>query len=180
MCSSSQKTSTAVGYCKTGHGVLKVNGHPLDQIQPEILRYKVRGGGGAWGRDLAVRACSPVSVSCLRLLPSPPPALALLPCVVAQVIEPILVLGKDQFSKIDIRIRVKGGGYTAQLYAIRQCIARALVAYTAKYVDESSKIEIKKQLIAYDKSLLVADARRVEPKKFGGRGARARRQKSYR
>lgn len=100
--------------------------------------------------------------------------------MVAQVIEPILVLGKDQFSKIDIRIRVKGGGYTAQLYAIRQCIARALVAYTAKYVDESSKIEIKKQLIAYDKSLLVADARRVEPKKFGGRGARARRQKSYR
>jgi hypothetical protein len=36
---------------------------------------------------------------------------------------------------------------------------------------------LKKTLIAYDRSLLVADPRRMEPKKFGGRGARARRQK---
>ncbi|KAF2909277.1 hypothetical protein DAI22_11g014800 [Oryza sativa Japonica Group] len=32
----------------------------------------------------------------------------------------------------------------------------------------------------YDRTLLVADPRRCEPKKFGGRGARARFQKSYR
>ncbi|VAI15910.1 unnamed protein product [Triticum turgidum subsp. durum] len=31
-----------------------------------------------------------------------------------------------------------------------------------------------------DRTLLVADPRRCEPKKFGGRGARARFQKSYR
>ena len=34
--------------------------------------------------------------------------------------------------------------------------------------------------LAYDRTLLVADPRRMEPKKFGGRGAHARYQKSYR
>jgi small subunit ribosomal protein S16e len=47
-------------------------------------------------------------------------------------------------------------------------------------VDEQSKNELKKALIAYDRTLLVADPRRSEPKKFGGPGARARYQKSYR
>ena len=47
-------------------------------------------------------------------------------------------------------------------------------------VDEASKKEIKDILINYDRSLLVADPRRCEPKKFGGPGARARYQKSYR
>ncbi len=35
-------------------------------------------------------------------------------------------------------------------------------------------------LLKYDRSLLVADPRRCEPKKFGGPGARARQQKAYR
>merc|ERR1711879_317992 len=36
--------------------------------------------------------------------------------------EPILLLGKDRFADIDIRIRVKGGGHTSQVYAIdRRC-----------------------------------------------------------
>ena len=47
-------------------------------------------------------------------------------------------------------------------------------------VDEASKKEIKEILQTYDRTLLVADPRRCEPKKFGGPGARARRQKSYR
>lgn len=47
-------------------------------------------------------------------------------------------------------------------------------------VDEASKKEIKDILVQYDRSLLVADPRRCEPKKFGGPGARARYQKSYR
>jgi len=34
--------------------------------------------------------------------------------------------------------------------------------------------------MSYDRSLLVADQRRREPKKYGGPGARARYQKSYR
>ena len=47
-------------------------------------------------------------------------------------------------------------------------------------IDESSKNEIKEILLAYDRTLLVADPRRSEPKKFGGPGARARYQKAYR
>jgi hypothetical protein len=54
------------------------------------------------------------------------------------------------------------------------------VAYYQKYIDEHSKNQLKQALVAYDRTLLVADNRRCEPKKFGGPGARARYQKSYR
>jgi len=47
-------------------------------------------------------------------------------------------------------------------------------------VDEATKRKTKELLVSYDRSLLVADPRRCEPKKFGGTGARARFQKSYR
>jgi small subunit ribosomal protein S16e len=97
-----------------------------------------------------------------------------------QIYEPILIVGLDKFSQVDIRVRVTGGGHTSQIYAIRQAIAKALVAYYQKFVDEHSKNALKQALIAYDRTLLVADNRRAEPKKFGGPGARARYQKSYR
>ena len=92
----------------------------------------------------------------------------------------IFFLASTRFAQVDIRVRVRGGGHVAQIYAIRQAISRALVAYYQKYVDESSKKEIKDILIQHDRSLLVSDPRRMEPKKFGGPGARARYQKSYR
>ncbi|CAN0421093.1 unnamed protein product, partial [Hapterophycus canaliculatus] len=38
----------------------------------------------------------------------------------------------------------------AQIYAIRQAIAKAIVAFYQKYVDEASKREIKDLLMAYD------------------------------
>ena len=63
---------------------------------------------------------------------------------------------------------------------MRQAIAKGIVAFYQKYVDEQSKRDIKETLVQYDRSLLVADPRRCEPKKFGGKGARARFQKSYR
>ena len=94
--------------------------------------------------------------------------------------EPIYLLGREKFSTVDVRIRVKGGGRVAQIYAIRQALAKALVAYTQKYIDEATKKQIRDTLVQYDRSLLVADPRRCEPKKFGGPGARAKYQKSYR
>ena len=94
--------------------------------------------------------------------------------------EPSRLLGEQRIKNLDIKIRVKGGGHTSQIYAIRQSIAKSIVAYYQKYVDEASKKEIRDLLIRYDRSLLVADPRRCEPKKFGGPGARARYQKSYR
>merc|ERR1711918_27220 len=91
---------------RRGCGLLKINGCPIELVEPEILRYKV--------------------------------------------FEPILLLGRPRFANVDIRLRVKGGGYTSQIYAIRQAIAKALVAYYQKYVDEASKKEIKDILLTFD------------------------------
>ena len=83
-----KKNATAVAYCKRGKGLLKVNGRPLDQVEPKALQYKLQ--------------------------------------------EPLLLLGKDRFADVDIRIRVKGGGHTSQIYAIRQALSKSLVAYYQK------------------------------------------------
>ncbi|XVF32652.1 hypothetical protein REPUB_Repub17cG0101000 [Reevesia pubescens] len=63
---------------------------------------------------------------------------------------------------------------TFQIYAIHQSIAKALVAFYQKYVEEQSKKEIMDILVMYNRTLLVADPRRCKPKKFGGRGVKAR------
>lgn len=34
--------------------------------------------------------------------------------------EPILLLGKQRFANVDIRIRVKGGGHVSQIYGALQ------------------------------------------------------------
>ncbi|ERT01245.1 small subunit ribosomal protein S16e [Sporothrix schenckii 1099-18] len=98
----------------------------------------------------------------------------------AKLYEPVLVVGLDKFAGLDIRVRVTGGGHTSQIYAIRQAISKSLIAFYQRYKDEHSKAQLKQALVAYDRTLLVADNRRCEPKKFGGPGARARYQKSYR
>jgi len=68
---------------------------------------------------------------------------------------------------------VSGGGVVSQSEAARMALARALVSWT------KSK-SLKDAYINYDRSLLAGDPRQKEPKKFGGPGARRRRQKSYR
>jgi small subunit ribosomal protein S16e len=98
----------------------------------------------------------------------------------AKLLEPLQLLGEDKWNNLDIKLRVHGGGHVSQIYAIRQAISKAIVAYYQKYVDEQSKSQIKQILMSYDRTLLVADPRRMEPKKFGGQGARVRRQMSYR
>ncbi|GMM53671.1 ribosomal 40S subunit protein S16B [Maudiozyma humilis] len=97
-----------------------------------------------------------------------------------KVYEPLLLVGLDKFANIDIRVRVTGGGHVSQVYAIRQAIAKGLIAYHQKFVDEQSKNELKRAFTLYDRTLLIADSRQPEPKKFGGKGARSRFQKSYR
>merc|ERR1719508_624388 len=65
-------------YCQRGKGLIKVNGRPLELVEPTALQFKL--------------------------------------------MEPVLLLGKDRFADVDIRIRVKGGGHTSQIYAIRQAL----------------------------------------------------------
>merc|ERR1712051_1053400 len=73
-----------------------------------------------------------------------------------KVFEPIFLLGQERFQNLNIRVRVRGGGSLSQCLAVRQSIAKGIIAYTQKYDDESLKRQLKELLIQYDKSLLVA------------------------
>ncbi|CAD6579607.1 MAG: hypothetical protein ASARMPRED_009201 [Alectoria sarmentosa] len=64
-----------------------------------------------------------------------------------KVYEPLLIVGLDKFANVDIRVRVSGGGHTSQIYAIRQAIAKSIVAYYQKYVDEYAKNQLKQALV---------------------------------
>ena len=37
-----KKSATAVAYCKRGKGLIKVNGRPLELVQPEALSFKLQ------------------------------------------------------------------------------------------------------------------------------------------
>jgi len=76
-------------------------------------------------------------------------------------------------NKIDIDIRVKGGGVMGQMQAARNCIAKAFV----QFFDD---LELTKRFLEYDRSFLVDDVRRVESKKPLGPKARAKKQHSKR
>jgi len=89
-----------------------------------------------------------------------------------KIMEPLLLAG-DVANEVDIDVNVRGGGFMGQAEACRMAIARALVSWT-------KSAELRKRFLAYDRTMLAGDPRQVEPKKFGGPGARRRRQKSYR
>merc|ERR1712080_784523 len=46
-----KKTATAVALCKAGKGLIKVNGRPLDQIEPACLRLKLEEPLNVVGKD---------------------------------------------------------------------------------------------------------------------------------
>ncbi|MBU0497627.1 MAG: 30S ribosomal protein S9 [Candidatus Thermoplasmatota archaeon] len=89
-----------------------------------------------------------------------------------KIMEPLRLADKYH-DKVDIDVSVQGGGFMSQANAIRTAIARGLVEFTG---DAGLKIEF----LNYDRNLLVNDARIKESKKPLGRGARKKRQKSYR
>ena len=73
-----KKHAIAIAICGDGFGIIRVNGKPLDLIEPKPLRLKVY--------------------------------------------EPLLLVGKEEFEKIDIHIRVRGGGPVAQIYGMNDII----------------------------------------------------------
>lgn len=89
-----------------------------------------------------------------------------------KIMEP-LMLAPEQAAKVDIDVSVQGGGVIGQAEAARTAIAKGLVEY---YKDE----ELERTFKSQDRTLMVSDARRKLPKKPLGRGARKKRQKSYR
>lgn len=92
------------------------------------------------------------------------------------ITEPIMLTSaaKEIAGSSDISIVITGGGQSGQAQAARTAIANAILK--ASGGSES----LRKAYMDYDRTLLVDDYRRVEPKKFKGPKARARFQKSYR
>lgn len=70
--------------------------------------------------------------------------------------------------------------HVGNIYAGRQAFVRAILAYLSTYSDEYKKQEVKSAIMKFDRYAIVTDVRRKEAKKYGGPGARARYQKSYR
>ena len=96
-----------------------------------------------------------------------------------KAVEPLIIAGAmDRLDDVDINVNVHGGGVMGQMDAIRTAIARGLVQYNrgAEGIDEDLEEEYRR----FDRSLLVNDPRRKEPKHQLGRGARKKWQKSYR
>lgn len=89
-----------------------------------------------------------------------------------KITEAVMLAG-EVVNGIDIDVVVSGGGIIGQASAVRTAIARGIVDWT-------NDTSLRDTYMAYDRNLLVNDARQTETKKFGGPGARARYQKSYR
>lgn len=89
-----------------------------------------------------------------------------------KLMEPLIVAG-EKAKNIDINIKAQGGGVISQAEAARVAIARGLIKWT-------KSAQLKRALRNQDRAMLAGDPRRAESKKFGGPGARRRKQKSYR
>jgi small subunit ribosomal protein S9 len=123
-----RKTSLAKATVREGNGRIRINGQPLEIVQPDIARLRMQ--------------------------------------------EPLLLFG-DGWLRYDIRVTVRGGGFMGQADAARMAIATGLI-------EMSQDFEARSRMLEHDRTMLVGDPRRTEPKKFGGPSARSRFQKSYR
>ena len=89
-----------------------------------------------------------------------------------KMLEPFRI-AEERRESVDIAVDVEGGGTVGQADAVRTAIARGLV-------EHANDAELRDAYMEFDRSLLVNDVRQSESKKWGGPGARARYQKSYR
>lgn len=90
-----------------------------------------------------------------------------------RMMEPIYLVSEYFDNNLAMKIRVEGGGVSSRAEAVRMAIARGLNDYL-------NSAEVTEIFEDYDRTMLAGDVRRTESKKFGGPGARARYQKSYR
>ena len=127
--SGKKKTAIARATVRDGGGRVRIDGRPVELVEPELARLKM--------------------------------------------MEPFRIAEDDLRERVDIDVTVQGGGFSGQADAVRTAIARGLVEHT-------NDAELRDAFMSFDRSLLVNDVRQSEPKKWGGPGARARYQKSYR
>jgi small subunit ribosomal protein S9 len=102
------------------------------------------------------------------------------------ILIPLEITGELR-NKIDISVRVSGGGFMGQAHATSIAITRALIGWTKNKKEpkdhpftKKERTNLREIIGEFDKYLISGDARRKEPKKFGGPSARRRKQKSYR
>jgi len=90
-------------------------------------------------------------------------------------IKEALILSDDLANKLDFYVNVKGGGMTGQTESVRMAISRGIVNF---FKDK----KLMEKFLAYDRNLLVFDARRTEPHKPSAskRGPRRHKQRSKR
>jgi len=127
--SGKKKTAVARATVRDGEGRVRINGRPIELVEPETSRLKM--------------------------------------------LEPFRIAGDERRDAVDIWVTVDGGGISGQADAVRTAIARGLVEFTGD-------MELRDAYMTFDRTLLVNDVRQRESKKWGGPGARARYQKSYR
>ncbi|HEY6238787.1 MAG TPA: 30S ribosomal protein S9 [Thermoplasmata archaeon] len=130
--------------------VIQTTGKRKEAVARATIR---KGAGRVWVNDRPLEIVEPETVR-------------------QKIQEPLLMVG-DKWRVLDISVDIKGGGIIGQASAARTAVARGLLAW----IKDPALTEMFKR---YDRSLVVNDPRRKLPKRPGGRGARKRRQKSYR
>lgn len=90
-----------------------------------------------------------------------------------KIMEALLLVKGETLKQVDVEVKVSGGGFMGQAEATRTAIVRGLLKWTRG-------AHLRAVITGYDRTMIVGDSRRKESKKFGGPGARARDQKSYR
>lgn len=102
------------------------------------------------------------------------------------VLVPIHLIGEIR-NRVDLSVKVHGGGFMGQAFASAVAICRALTGEGKGGRDpkdhplsKSIREEIRRKITEYDRHFLAGDPRQTESKKFGGPSARRRKQKSYR
>jgi small subunit ribosomal protein S9 len=90
-----------------------------------------------------------------------------------RISEPLILAGEDYVSKVNINVKVKGGGYMGKAEAVRIAIAKGLV----KYFDDN---KLKLLYLQYDPYMLKSDPRRKEQRKSPTSKARKHYTTAYR
>ncbi|MER3407718.1 MAG: 30S ribosomal protein S9 [Nitrososphaera sp.] len=115
------------------------------------------------------------------------PAELVQPEVAKELVLTPLTLAGELRNRVDINVQVEGGGFMGQAFASAVAISRALTGDLKGDKDprdhplaKGAREEIRRKLTEYDRHFLAGDHRQSESKKFGGPGARRRKQKSYR
>ena len=144
-----KKTATAVALCKAGKGLIKVNGRPLDKIEPEALRLKLQepllvcGAERFSAIDIKIKVSGGGRVAQIYRRPLRARISRKSDCPWKTIEWDLSDLGVIFFMFILIFLNIcsrQAGSFSdflplsrARGYAIRQAISRAVVAYSGTW-----------------------------------------------